>query len=172
MRSPLSKCFQPCTSPLAGDTTRVCAPASSRAFFGSVSSACSNPSAARMATFMPLNVAIAVASSYTLRLTGMTHPESADSVPPSPTDCMPARRKSGRRQSPSEDLIARCGRALDQLGHLFPSCSAERQPWRPHPLAAAAHDLLGELDRLHQIVFRVEVQQRHEPAIDPASTGQ
>src|SRR3546814_2137025 len=35
-----------------------------------------------------------------------------------------------------------------------------------NPLRTAAHDLFGELDRLNKIMLGVEVEQRHEPAID------
>src|SRR6185369_12631601 len=47
--------FHPCTSLSAGETISVIAPASSKAFFGSVSSTCSKPSATSMATFFPLS---------------------------------------------------------------------------------------------------------------------
>src|SRR6185437_13858946 len=45
----------PCTSPSAGETISISAPAASNASFGPVNSACSNPSATKIATFLPFN---------------------------------------------------------------------------------------------------------------------
>ena len=44
--------------------------------------------------------------------------------------------------------------------------AAQRQAGHADPLAAPAHDLLGQLDRLDQIVVGVEVEEGHEPAVD------
>src|SRR5581483_3558081 len=51
--SPHSLMFQPLISPLLGAITTVSAPASSSALRGSVNSACSNPSVARITIFLP-----------------------------------------------------------------------------------------------------------------------
>ena len=44
--------------------------------------------------------------------------------------------------------------------------AGERIARRAHTLAAAAHDLFGEFDRLNEIVLGIQMQERHEPAID------
>src|SRR5205823_14023223 len=46
------------------------------------------------------------------------------------------------------------------------------QPRRTHALATAPHDGFRELDRLDEVVLGIQMQQRHEPAIDPAGPGE
>src|SRR5207253_8298329 len=53
-------------------------------------------------------------------------------------------------------------------GDIGAPLARERQPWGAYALRAPAHEGLGELDGLHQVGVRVEVQERHEPAVDPA----
>src|ERR1035437_3046235 len=53
---PQSVMSQPLISPLFGAMTTVVAPASSRALRGSISSACSKPSVARIAIFLPFKL--------------------------------------------------------------------------------------------------------------------
>src|SRR5579872_3923017 len=55
--------------------------------------------------------------------------------------------------------------ALHQCGHFGTPSTDQRQARRAHPLGAATHDLLRQLDRLDEIMLGVEVQQRHEPAV-------
>src|SRR5690606_7114504 len=49
-----------------------------------------------------------------------------------------------------------------------PLLAFERQARRPRPLRAAPGDLLAELDALHEVGPRIEMEQRHEPAIERA----
>src|SRR3546814_14765037 len=49
---------------------------------------------------------------------------------------------------------------------LGPAGAVKRQARRQHPFRPAPHDLFGELDRLDEIMRRIEMEQRHEPAID------
>jgi hypothetical protein len=51
--SPWSRWSKPWISPASSETSSVCAPASSSALRGSVSSTCSTPSVARIAIFLP-----------------------------------------------------------------------------------------------------------------------
>src|SRR5579883_2303812 len=57
-------------------------------------------------------------------------------------------------------------RFLVEARHALQLLAFERQAWRARDRAAVADDLLAELDHLHELGRGVEVEGRHEPAID------
>jgi hypothetical protein len=49
------------------------------------------------------------------------------------------------------------GRASYHFRHLFPALAGQRQSRWPHSLGAAAHERFRKFDRLHQVVFGIQV---------------
>src|SRR5689334_24644819 len=69
------------------------------------------------------------------------------------------------------ELRPRIDRRLDDARDPSALLPLERQPRGADPLAAFARHLVGELDVLHQLGRHIEVQQRHEPAVEIDGLG-
>ena len=85
----------------------------------------------------------------------------ADNAGPDDDDvCIHGLRPPSLRLRPAVD------RLLDDRGDALALLALQRQARRAHPLAAFAGHLVGELDVLDELGRHIEMQQRHEPAIE------
>src|SRR5215471_18256249 len=84
-----------------------------------------------------------------------------------PQVCASMQKKVLLAISASESRTVR-DRFLVEVGHAPQFLALERKPRRARDGAAVADDLLAELDHLHELRRGIEVERRHEPAIDRA----